>query len=406
MSTTALVAKTLAPQRLPLSAHIAINRLPDGETELLPILRLLESHKVLENAVGVSGNRLYFTAHLGNEELTQELYQLGFELTTQLKRNFLTLHQLVRTHTPDRFKAEDLAVLIMRMRNNASTLSLQYSITSELADIPVFLPKGSLVPHLTYWILPGVARVVAVAMPCEASTPLAPSFDHLIMQATEGWLKTQPDGEPQETALPTFLGKFEHEVQAWNDAVHLLFPKMEEPFKAWSTSYKTHLVERWRHHFATPHAGAEAEDYRAVRAGDTVTPPATDVVVPPVELSVAERNDPERPMEKTHGDHQRPAVGLLPGGQSGVQLPAAFKPHVRPVAWQIPQRPVGQYGEMTVPVWAMSAITFHGLIDDNAWDSRVGHWLVRLPWGVELMTPEMFALTFNILDRNILGTKN
>lgn len=366
------IGKAAPPQTLPISASIPLSALPADLTALTAWCETLDVYGLLKNAVGISTDRLYLTAHLGSEEIRNQLVKYGFDID----RRQVCAYVLSKNHDTTSITAKSLTEELVAMSHAIVPALRHYQSNTQTAVLPGVL-DNSLAGHLMRLIVPEHTLSLAVVFPL-TPTLTRLSFDTLILGAYARGQHTH------QLRLSDYL---QGEMELLNQTVAAIFPDLSPAFKIWATSYVQYLLDR----IAQPGVAEDivAQVTAAIKSSSQSTTETADVAsaaAGPTETlkEKMERVRADAGIEKEEG----PLTGVgytttASVENHGIVLVRRRVPSVVQ-AWQIPHPLAVKDGMITIPHWAL-------LLPDWTLNNDHDDWLVYNGMDVEQFTDNEFA---------------
>lgn len=382
------IGKAAPPQTLPISASISLSKLPADHNALTAWCETLDAHGLLKNAVGISMQTLYLTAHLGSEDIIKQLTAYGFNI----ERHQVCVYVLSKNHDTTTITAQSLSDELRTMLAASQSALAVYHAKTDMASLPGVL-DDKLSMHLMRLIVPAHTLSLALVFPMGVSQNRL-SFDNLFLGSyARGRHLHQRSLEPY----------LQQEFGYLNDVVAAVFPDSAPAFKIWTAAYIHYLMEYVKQPGVADDIVAKVSSAIAPRKEDPTAPaspapdtkPSGDTVAAAPEASTAPAAQPETLKEKM--TRLRTEEGIPPedGPLTAVDVETSsngvilVRPTQPPIirAWRIPHPGVMRGDMISVPYWAFRC---------TSWDFTTDHgkWLVFDANGAKLMTNEQFEEVF------------
>jgi hypothetical protein len=384
------IGKAAPPQMLPISASIPLSQLPSdhnslGAYSLGALCETLEIYDLLKNAVGISMDTLYLTAHLGSEDIRTKLIDYGFTID----RHQVAVYVLSKNHDTTTITAASLSDELISMRAAIPPALTQFEALTDMAPLPGIM-DDRLSAHLMRLIVPAHTLSLAVIFPLTNGILTngiisKMSFDTLILGSYARGRHVHQ--RPLSKFLDQEFGKISMIVER-------VFPDLAPAFKIWATSYVQYLMDR-----VTQDGVVEAVVAQVVSAIDTTkaVPVQEEVTQNDQAQAQAPAETLKDKMTRYQTDQGMPVVDGPLTAVETAEVNSNDVVHVRRInqlpirAWRIPH-PGTMRGEMvSIPYWATRCTTW-------TFNEDHGRWLVIYGSDVELLTNEQFEKSFALVD--------
>lgn len=377
------IGKAAPPQTLPISASIPLSHLPSNPTDLMKVCDALEASDLLKNAVGISMETLYLTAHLGSEQIRDQLTKSGFTID----RHQVFAYVLSKNHDTAPITAKSLCDELVSLKANSLPALTRYGATTDMASLPGIL-EDKLSKHLMRLVVPSHTLSLAAVFPMK-NTLAKLSFDTLFLGSY---------ARGQHRHKLTLQAYLEQELGFLDDMVTAVFPDLAPAFKVWSTAYVPYLLDR-----IAQDGVAEAVVKQVTEAGEgepeaTPAPPSSHGQPPSsTDDQAAPAETLKEKLSRLHLDEgilteEGPLSQTFDVEQTASHTGVVSIKRRQPTplrAWCIPHLPPRGDEMVSVPYWA---------VKNMEWDFNTGqvYWLVYDGSVVEMMTDVRFNETFEI----------
>lgn len=377
---SSLVARSMPPLIIPVSATLKYGKRNFSPTELLELTRALESMHLTKHSIGVSTKELLITSHIGDENTRQTLTKLGFDVTPKRR----VMYQLVRRADATRLLPESLADILGSIQAMRHLVETNFRSDS---DISTELLLGHFVSMASCWYMPGNGRQLSLVLSdAIQADDQRPSLDALVIHA----LRHKVD---QNDPLTSFRRALAVELTAWKDAVDHLFDNsawnITEEFQNWIGSYLEYMTQQYKETMIEAEPVMESTMTSASAAG--VSSAAEQIEILREELpGVAAVREPV-----THQPHGREQIRppLIESDNGGIQV--RYKGSRSFMAWQIPRPSHNPTEQFIVPQWALFDLIEACKKEQRGLTDFAGCWMVRTAIGAQIFTPEQFAFEFD-----------
>lgn len=389
------IGKAAPPQMLPISASIPLSQLPSDHNSLGALCETLEIYDLLKNAVGISMDTLYLTAHLGSEDIRTKLIDYGFTID----RHQVAVYVLSKNHDTTSITVASLIDDLTSMRAAIPPALTQFEALTDMAPLPGIM-DDRLSAHLMRLIVPAHTLSLAVIFPLTNVIISKMSFDTLILGSYARGRHVHQ--RPLSKFLDQEFGKISMIVER-------VFPDLAPAFKIWATSYVQYLMDR-----VTQDGVVEAVVAQVVSAIDTTKKesgagePAAPVQEDVTPNGQAQEQAPAETlkdkMTRYQTDQGMPVVdGPLTAGDPSQEISAGGVVEVQRVqplvikAWCIPGPARMRSDMLQVPYWALHCPK-RGFIAEWDFIADHGKWLVNDGRNIDLLSNDQFEELYAIVE--------
>lgn len=445
---SAQIGRTQLATHIPISASIALTKLPIVNPEMLDlILTKLFDAKLFANSVGITADRLMLSAHIGSAEAMSDLKVMGFEVYAQGAYHRVPLYTLSRQQNTTQVNKDIIKGALMQVYDMAPLAALTFKRRSVFKDSAFF---AQLTNRMSCWANPSAANGSFVSIVSYTGfdhlSAAQLTFDDMALHAMNRIIATG-----QAKTHDDLAAIVRDEMELWATTVEGLFPIAGPAFRVWATTYGNHLITTWfsiHESYANTAISqqdktAQSEKENAVSTAERFINPNPSTPVKDVlggvvtatrlqgprdqQISVADKifaeganaeaegradtsvlleaaaADPgaiHHPAESIHDVMSRretaAVFGIPEKVGTGMPLKVRAKPSIAMDAWQVPA--LTNHPAFMIPSWvALKLLDMRPEgTSQTKWEMMTGHWFVKSPHAVSILTPEQFALMYDV----------